>query len=120
MLFVDVPQLDLGHIFCLELVDAETDHQIGHHFAVLFGIPDDGNGPVDIQQNLPQSQQQMELFLLFAQVKINPAADALHPPGAPLFQQLAYAQHPGRAADEHIEIAAKGVHEGGHLHQLGH
>ena len=70
MLFVDIPQLDpRPHYFCLKFVDAETDHQIGHHFAVLFGVPDNGDGPVDIQQNLPQSQQQMKLFLLLPRSK---------------------------------------------------
>ena len=52
---VDVPQPDIRHILRLNLVDAEADHQVGDNLGVLLGVPDNLDGPVDIQQNAPQA-----------------------------------------------------------------
>ena len=38
-------------IFGLDLVNAEADHQVGHYLGVLLGLPDDVDGPVDVQQD---------------------------------------------------------------------
>ena len=55
ILLVDVPQPDIGHVLRLDLVDAEADHQVGDDLGVLLGVPDDLDGPVDVQQNPPQA-----------------------------------------------------------------
>ena len=55
VLLVDVPQPDVGHILRLNLVDAEADHQVGDDLRVLLGVPDDLDGPVDVQQDSPQA-----------------------------------------------------------------
>ena len=51
ILLVDVAQPDVRHILRLNLVDAEADDEVGHHLGVLFRLPDDLNGPVDVQKN---------------------------------------------------------------------
>lgn len=63
---VDVPQLDLRHIFGLRFVDAEGDHQVGYDLLLRLGLADNLDGLVDVQQNLFEAQQQVELsFFLF-------------------------------------------------------
>ena len=59
VLLVDVAQLDLGDELGLHLVNAKADHQIGDDLGVLFGVSDNGDGPVDIQQDLAQTLQQV-------------------------------------------------------------
>ena len=59
VLLVDVAQLDVGHVLGLHVVDAEADHQVGHHLVVLLGLPDDFDGPVDVQQDLFQAAEQV-------------------------------------------------------------
>ena len=54
-LFIDVAQLDIGHILGLHLIDAEADHQVRHDLGVLLGLADDGDGLVDIEQDLAQT-----------------------------------------------------------------
>ena len=56
---VDVPQLDLRHIFRLDLVDAEADHQIGDDLGFLLRLPDNADGLVNIQQDALQALQQV-------------------------------------------------------------
>ena len=65
--FVDVPQLDLSHKLSLNLVNTKADHQIGHHFAVLFGVADNGNGFIDIQKNFLQTFKQVQFFFFLLQ-----------------------------------------------------
>ena len=77
---VDVPQLDLRHIFRLNLVDAEANHQVGDHLSLLLRLTDDGDGLVNIQQDALQALQQVQLFLLLAQHEEDPP---LHTVGAP-------------------------------------
>ena len=113
-------QLDLRHILGLGLVDAEADHQVGHHLGLLLRLPDDADGLVDVQQNQLQALQEVELLPLLLQIVIGAAADALHPEGGPLLQKLPHPQHPGHAPNEHVEVAGKAVLQGGELKQLLH
>ena len=120
ILLIDMPQLDLGDEFGLRLINAETNHQIRDDLGVLLGLADDLDCPVNIQQDLAQALQQMQLGLLFAQVKVDTAAHAACTPGRPLLQQGAHAQHAGHAPDEHIEVARTGVHQRRHAEQPVH
>ena len=120
VLFVDVPQADVGHVLRLDLVNAEADHQVGDDFRVQFRLSDDLDGLVNIQQNLPQTQQQVELVLLLLFVIGGTPPDRLHPPLAPLVQNLPHPHDLGHAADEDVEVAGHAVLEGGQLGQLGH
>ena len=47
-------QADLGHKLGLGAVNAEPDHQVGDHLGILLGLPNDLDGPVDVQQDLFQ------------------------------------------------------------------
>ena len=40
---VDVAEADVGHVLGLDLVDAETDHQVGNDLGVQLGVTDPGN-----------------------------------------------------------------------------
>ena len=74
---VQVAQLDLSHILCLHLVDAEADHQVGHHLGFLFGLAHNAHSLVDIQQNGLQALEQMQALFLALQIVIRTAAHAL-------------------------------------------
>ena len=109
VLFIDVPQLDLRHIFRLDLVDAEADHQVGDDLGLLLRLPDDGDGLVDIQQDALQTQQQMQLLLLAGEDEVYPPPHALRAPCDPLLQQGLDSQHTGHPGDEDVEVTAEGV-----------
>ncbi len=49
---VDVAELDLRHVLGLHLVDAEADHQVGDDLGLALGLADDGDGLVDVEQDL--------------------------------------------------------------------
>ena len=119
---VKVAQLDFGHVFGLDFIDAEADHQVGHHLGLLVGFPDDADSLVDVQQDFLQPPEQVELVLGFLQVEIHPPAHAFGAEGDPLLQDPAHAQHLGHAGDEQVEIAGEGVLQRGHgeqpVHQL--
>ena len=120
ILLVDIPQLDLRHIFRLDLVDAEADHQVGDNLGLLLGLPDDADGLVDVQQDALQAQQQVQLVLFAVQYEIHPPPHALRAPGRPLVQNLPHAHDPGHPGDENVEIAADRVLQGRQAEQLGH
>ena len=120
VLFVDVPQADVGHILRLDLVNAEADHQIGDDLGLLLCLPDDLDGLVNVQQNFPQTQQQVELVLLLLLVIGGTPPDGLHPPLTPLVQDLPHSHDLGHTADEDVEVAGHTVLEGSQLGQLGH
>ena len=54
ILAVEVAQLDLGDIVCLDLVNAKALHQVGHNVGFLFGVANDANGLVDVEQDLAE------------------------------------------------------------------
>ena len=120
VLLVDVPQLDLRHIFRLDLVDAEADHQIGDDLGFLLRLPDNADGLVNIQQDALQALQQVQLFLLLAQHEEDPPLHAVGAPRRPFLQDLPDTQHLGAAGDQHIEVAGKGVLQRRQLVELGH
>ena len=120
VLLVDVAQLDVGHVLGLHAVDAEADHQVGHHLVVLLGLPDDFDGPVDVQQDLFQAAEQVQLVLLLLHHEVGAPPHPLHAPARPLVQNLPHPHHPGHARDEDVEIAGEGVLEGGGAEELGH
>ena len=120
VLLVDVSQLDLCNVVGLDLVDAEADHQVRDNLGLGFSAADDGDGLVDIEQDLAQAKQQVELFLLLLELVIGPAADALGPPGDPLLQDLADAHHAGHTGDQHVEVAGEAVLQGGVAEELLH
>ena len=117
---VDVPQLDLRHIFRLDLVDAEADHQIGDDLGFLLRLPDNADGLVNIQQDALQALQQVQLFLLLAQHEEDPPLHAVGAPRRPFLQDLPDTQHLGAAGDQHVEVAGKGVLQRCQLVELGH
>ena len=59
VLLVDVTQADIRDELGLNLIDAEAFHQVRDNIRVLFGLADDFNRLVNIQQNLAQTKQQM-------------------------------------------------------------
>ena len=117
---VQVAQLDLSHILCLHLVDAEADHQVGHHLGFLFGLAHNAHSLVDIQQNGLQALEQMQALFLALQIVIRTAAHALGAERGPLTQYLAHAHHTRHARDEDIEIAWETVLQRRHAEQLLH
>ena len=62
----------------------------------------------------------MQLFLFALQIEIDAPADTFPAEGGPFLQQLPDAQHPGRAGDENIEIAAEAILQRRHAEQLLH
>ena len=120
VLLVDVAQADVGYILRLDLVDPEADHQVGDHLCVLLCLPDDLDGPVDVQQDAPQAMQQVQLVLLLLHVEVHPAADRVRPPRGPLLQNFPHPHHPGHPGDEDVEVAGLGIHQRSHAEQLGH
>ena len=81
---VDVAQTDVRDVFRLNLVDVEAAHQVRDNLGVLLGAADDGDGLVDVEQDLAQAEQQMQLVLLLAKLKEHAAADAFRAPRCPL------------------------------------
>ena len=120
ILLIDVPQADIRHVLRLDLVDAEPDHQVGHHLRVLLGLPDDLDGPVDVQKDALETLQKVQLVLLLLHVEVDPPPHGLGTPGGPLLQDFPHPHHPGHAGDEDVEVAGLAVLEGGHAEQLGH
>ena len=117
---VDVPQLDLRHIFRLDLVDAETDHQVGDDLGFLLRLSDNADGLVNVQQDALQALQQVQLFLLLAQHEEDPPLHAVGAPRCPFLQNLPDTQHLGATGDQHVEVAGKGVLQRCQLVELGH
>ena len=109
VLAVDVAQLDLGHEVCLHLVEIKARHEVRHHVGLALGIADDGDGAVNVEQDLAEALQQVELGALFLQVEEHAPADALHAPGDPLVEDLAHAHHARVAGDEDVEVAGEAV-----------
>ena len=66
---IQMTQTDLRDIVRLNRIDNEALHQPRHHIRFLFRFPHDMDRLVDVQQDLAKSPQQMELFLLFFQIK---------------------------------------------------
>ena len=118
--FIDIAELDLGHKFCLDLVDAEADHQIRHYLGVGLGLADDLDGHVDVQQDLFEALQEVQPVFLLLELEVNPALDAPGPPGGPLLENLAHAHDLGHTGDENVEIAGEAVLQGRQAHQPLH
>ena len=106
---VDVAQLDFGDKVCLHLIETEARHEVGHDVGLPLGVADDGDGAVDVKQDLAEALQQVELGALFLQVKEHAPPDALHAPRCPLVEDLADAHHARIARDEDVEVAGKAV-----------
>jgi len=104
-----MPQLDLCHIFRLDLVNTEFHHQVGYHVRFFLRFPDDADGVVDIQQDLLQAFQQMQLFGFFLQVKMHPAFHAFRPERHPFRQDLPDAHDFRGAGDENVEVTGEVV-----------
>ena len=117
---VDVAQLDLGDILGLHLVDTEADHKIRHNIALALGAADDGDGAVDIEQDLFQSVEKMEFFLLLRYVKVYPPPHAFQPPGDPFVQNFADTAYARRAAEQNVEVAGEAVLQRRHAEELLH
>ena len=115
-----MPQLDFRHIFRLDLIDAEAHHQVGHHFLLVLGFPDDVDGLVDVQQDFPKALEQMQLVLRFFQVEFYPPGHAVLAEIDPLQQNPLGPQHLGHAVNEDVEVAGIGVLQGGHFEQPVH
>ena len=120
ILFVDIPQLDFRHVICLNFINPKANHQVGHHFLFQFRLPDDGDGLINIQQNPLQSLEQMEPVLLFLNLEVKAAADALGAPGCPLLQNLTHTHYPGHSGNENVEITGEAVLQGCQAEQLLH
>ena len=117
---VQVPELDLCNVGGLYLVDGKALHQGGDHLILLLRFTDDADGLVNVQQNLGQSLQQVQLFLLLSQVKGQLPAYAPGAEADPLLENIRHAQLLWHRINEHIEIALEAVLQGGQLEQAGH
>ena len=113
-------QLDLCHIVGLHLVNAKTDHQVGHHFGLLLGGADDADRLVDIQQDGGKALQQVQALFLAVQVVVGAAAHALNAERRPLLQNLPHAHDPGLTGHQNVEVAAEAVLQRGGLEQFCH
>ena len=74
-----------------------------------FGLADDFNRLVDIEQDFAQTEQQMQLVLLLVEIKEHTAANAFGAPRRPLIEQLGYAEHARHACNQHVEVAGEAV-----------
>ena len=61
---VQIAQLYFGDVFGLHLVDAEALHQIRDDVGFDLGLAYNLYRLVDIEQNLPESEQKVQLLLL--------------------------------------------------------
>ena len=120
VLAVEVAQLDLGDVLGLNLVEVEGLHQVGYDLALLGRAAHDRNGAVDVEQNLAEAEQQMQLFLLFAEVEAELAAQAAHAEADPFAQDVRNAELARRAVDQHVEVAVECVLQRRQLVELGH
>ncbi len=71
MFFVQIPQTNVGNEFSLRLVDVKPLAQVRNHIFVVLGFPNDGNGFVNVQQDLFQSHQHMQFIIFDHQIKVN-------------------------------------------------
>ena len=62
----------------------------------------------------------MQPVFLLLDLEIDPALDAVDPPGRPLFQNFTDAHHPGHTGDQHVKVAGKSILQGRHPIQLLH
>ena len=120
VLLVDVPQADVRHVLGLDPVQAKARHEVGHHHGVLLGLPDDGDGLVDVQEDDPQALEEVELLLLLLEGELGPPADAVGPPGGPPVQDLPHPHDLGHPVHQDVEVAGEGVLEGGGPEELLH
>ena len=104
-----MPELDFGDELGLQFVDAEADHQVRDDVRLVFGLPDDFNRLVDVEEDFGEALQQVEFFLLLAEVIGYPAADAGLPEADPFEQYPSGSQHPRRPVDQDVEVAGIGV-----------
>jgi len=117
---VQMTQLDLRHILRLDLINAKADHQIRHNIHFFFCLSDNADCLVDVQQNLVQTQQQMQLFLFLFQIKHQSAAHAFQTKGRPFFQNFTHAHYLRRTAYQNIKIAGIIILERCHAEQFLH
>ena len=120
VLFIDVAELDFRHVLRLHLVDAKADHQIRDDLGLLLRLPDDADGLVNVQQDALEALEEVELFPPLPQDEEHPPPHGLRAPGGPLLQNPPDPQHLGHPADEDVEVAGKGVLQGGLLEEAGH
>ena len=117
---VDVAQADFGDKLGLRLVNAEADHQIRYDIAFEFGIADNLDRAVNIQQNLLQALQKVQFVLLPCQFMENPAPDAFRTPCNPFLQNLLHAHDTGISGNEDVEVAGEGILQGRRTKELLH
>mgnify|MGYP000444189603 CR=1 FL=1 len=120
ILTVEVAQLDFRHILSLHFVNAKPINQVGHNLGFFRSVAHNFNCLINIQQDSFQAAQQVQTLLLALQIIVGAAAHAFGAECDPLQQNLAHAQHAGLAADQHIEVAGKGVLQRRQLVELGH
>ena len=85
MFLVDVAQFDLCNEFSLNFVDTKPNHQVGDDFGIFLRVADNGDGTINVQQDLSQTLQQMKFCLFLLQVMVQLAADTLGTPSRPFF-----------------------------------
>src|SRR5699024_5135623 len=81
----------------------------GNHLGFHFGLPDNGNGLVDVQKNSLQAFQKMQPFLFPADLEENAALDAFGAPGGPLLQNFAYAHDLGHSRHKDVDRSPHSV-----------
>ena len=117
---IQVPQFDLRHIFRLNLINAEADHQIWYNICFFDGFPHDANCLINVQQDFFQTKEQMQFFLFFLEVEHQTAADTFQTECGPFLQNFSHAHNAGCSADQNIEVAGVVVLQRCHAEQLLH
>ena len=85
---VQIAQLDIGNIICLNFVNVKALHQVGNNLRFFLGLTDDANGFIDVKQNFAKAEQKMKLVLLFAEIECKLAAQTSHTELYPLTEYL--------------------------------
>ena len=120
ILAVEMTELDLGNIIRLDFINSEADHQVRNDLALLLGRANYLDRFVDIKKDFLQAFEQVKLILRLAQIKINPALNALGSECYPLVEYLADSHDPRRTRNQHIEVAGEGVLKRSDLIKLLH
>ena len=110
-------QLDLCHVFSLNFVNTEADHQVGHHVALLFGFTNDLDRLINIEQYLLEAEQQMQAVLRFYKLEMSAVLHALGSERDPLQQNIRYAHRHRRTFDQNVKVAGEGIFQRGLLKQ---
>ena len=99
---VEVAKFYFRNIFRLNLVKVESFHEVWHNVRFLFRFADYFYSFVYVEKYFSQTEKQMKLFFLFAEVKRELTLYAAHAEAYPFCKNFPNTHGTGRAVDENI------------------